>query len=282
MQPPHPVSEAESPGDVLPDSVINDLQPDTISQTTQLPHPASEAEPPGDVLPDSIINDSQPSHPASEAKSPGDLLPDSALESWKWKRPEEESTSSVLNAALTSRPRLRPHLRIMHSHPSTNIAYWDDPEFFRSHMSGSRDTSVHSSQPPAEAGFHQGLDGDVPPRNTVGAESNDVSDEEDALQVHNIVDESSSGSNYSADEQKRKNVEKQKYTTLTKYSCNRIMHSPLPDSSPPSSPDYVRNIHSPLLDPSPPSSPIGALVMQNRRDAFKSAIHRDGGNARIL
>ncbi|OAX33762.1 hypothetical protein K503DRAFT_786269 [Rhizopogon vinicolor AM-OR11-026] len=147
-----PGPKAESPGDVLPDSVINDSQPDTISQTMQLPHPASEAESPGDVLPDSVINDSQPSHPASVAESPGDLLPDSALESRKRKRPEEESTSSVLNisegthaaqkwrlelpaadAALTSRPRPC----IMHSHPSTNIAYWDDPEFFRSRMSGS-------------------------------------------------------------------------------------------------------------------------------------------------
>src|SRR5882757_724081 len=97
-----------------------------------------------------------------------------------------------------------------------------------------------------------------------------------------ILDESSSGSNYSADERKRKNAEKQKHAVLTKYSCNRIMHSPLPDSSPPSSPDRGRNIHSPLPDPSPPSLPIAALVLKSRLNVFKSAIHRDGGNACIL
>jgi hypothetical protein len=75
----------------------------------------------------------------------------------------------------------------MDSRPSKYTIYWDDPEFYRGRMSGSRATSVRSTPPPAKADFRQGLDGDVPPRNTVGAESNDVSDEEDALQVHNIV-----------------------------------------------------------------------------------------------
>jgi hypothetical protein len=45
--------------------------------------------------------------------------------------------------------------------------------------------SIRSSPPPPDVqeGFHHGLDGDVPLRNTVGAQSNDASDEEDVIDM---------------------------------------------------------------------------------------------------
>ena len=94
-----------------------------------------------------------------------------------------------------------------------------------------------------------------------------------------IPDESSSGSNYSADERKRKNAEQKMYeervkvakaigaslppspensdsnSTLHKKTCGRISHFPLPDSSlPPSSPDIS----------APPASPKSAGLLKAR------------------
>ncbi|KAG1904965.1 uncharacterized protein F5891DRAFT_976545 [Suillus fuscotomentosus] len=263
-----PQSQIKSSGRKLSVSVDCNATPDTTSQITQLSHPAPEAESTEDVLPDFANTDSlnklpdttsqtsQPSHPASEAQSPGDFFSNSALDvdsQNTLKTPKqnwhEDSASDLGSAARytcgskvkttvtscqLSRVRvwcppltmgwglvpqllnkgcdaLESNIVMLNSSASNNIAYWDDPGFYRRRMSG----------------FGQNPDSDVPSQNTVGAESNE---EDDALQVDNIVDESSSsGSNFSADERKHQNAKKQKYAALTKYL---IMHSPLPDSSP--------------------------------------------------
>ena len=56
-------------------------------------------------------------------------------------------------------------------------------------MSGglSRTPSIRSSPPPdSQQGFHHGLDGDVPLRNTVGAQSDDASDEENVTKMFDM------------------------------------------------------------------------------------------------
>jgi hypothetical protein len=177
----------------------------------------------------------------------------------------------------SSQPRPRPRPLPKNSGPSN--AYWDDPEFFRRRMSGSLSRassvrSIRSSPPPpdVQGGFHHGLDGDVPPRNTVGAQSNDASDEEDVVDMCDtnqgvcfsiicfsclfiviIPDESSSGSDYSADERKRKNAEQKKYEERVKVA--KAIGAPLPPSPENSDSDRISS-HSPLPNSSiPPSSP---------------------------
>jgi hypothetical protein len=130
------------------------------------------------------------------------------------------------------------------------------------------------SQPPPDfqEGFHQGLDGDVLPRNTVEAQSNDASDEDDVVHMCDtnqglcfsiicfsylfiimIPDESSSGSDYSADERKHKNAEQKMYEERVKIA--KAIGAPLPPSPEDSDSDGAPSHFSLPNSSLPPSSP---------------------------
>ena len=106
-----------------------------------------------------------------------------------------ESTNSS-----QSRPRPRPVTK--DSRPSHHFdAYWDDPEFFRQRIPSnlsraSSHRSIRSSPPLPDLaqGFEHGLDGDVPPRNTVGARLDDGEDEDDVVEMCSVA-----GGVYSSD-----------------------------------------------------------------------------------